>query len=197
MLIAMKAMLLDRDDTIIDTQGVTAGSGHVGDLLDASIVKLLPGVGPALRSLQDAGFMLVLYTSQGGVARGIGSIAQVEQVNDALRSALAPFGVTLGPIYYCPFHPTGSVPRFTFEHDWRKPAPGMLTTARDELGLDLSQCYAAGDKPRDVEAAVSAGVPRERCFLLATSGEGPADAADLPEACRTILAAETAARAHR
>ena len=120
--------------------------------------------------------------------RELATLRGFEAVDDRLRELLQPFGVTLAGVYACPFHPVGSVPEFTQEHHWRKPAPGMLASAVAELDLDLAQSWAAGDKPRDVEAAVSAGIARERCFLLATSGEAGARCADLPAAVELILA---------
>lgn len=181
------AVFLDRDDTIIDTQGVTLDSGHAGDLGDPSLVRLMPGAGQALASLSNAGLPLVVYTSQGGVARGQYGLDAVERVNDAMRRLLAAHGVTLAGLYYCPFHPTGSAPRFAIEHSWRKPAPGMIIAACAELGLDAAASWAVGDKPRDVQAAVAAGVHPSRALLLATSGEPRAACADLPEAAAVIL----------
>ncbi|MFN7558561.1 MAG: D-glycero-alpha-D-manno-heptose-1,7-bisphosphate 7-phosphatase [bacterium] len=183
-----KAVFLDRDDTLLNTLPDTADLPVPGDLLDPSRAHLLPGVGQACRRLLDAGYLIVLYTNQGGIARGSGTLRGFEAVDDRLRELLQPFGVTLAGVYACPFHPVGSVPEFTQEHQWRKPAPGMLASAVAELDLDLAQSWAAGDKPRDVEAAVSAGIARERCFLLATSGEAGARCADLPAAVELILA---------
>src|SRR5690606_20089525 len=39
----------------------------------------------------------------------------------------------------------------------RKPAPGLLLRARDELGADLAASWMIGDGARDVEAARRAG----------------------------------------
>lgn len=184
---ARAAVFLDRDDTILDTTPATQDLAIPGDLYDVARVRLLPGAGESLARLQRAGYTLVLYTNQGGIARGSGTIADFEAVNDRMRALLAPFGVTLAGVYGCPYHPKGTVPRFTREHPWRKPAPGMLTTAAAELALDLTSSWAIGDKPRDVDAATTAGIPRHRCFLLATTGEANADAPTIVEAAAKIL----------
>src|SRR6266542_3007670 len=39
----------------------------------------------------------------------------------------------------------------------RKPKPGLLRRAAEELGLDLSRSVMVGDKPSDVEAGQAAG----------------------------------------
>ncbi|MFU8829373.1 MAG: hypothetical protein ACNA8P_08055, partial [Phycisphaerales bacterium] len=59
------AVFLDRDDTIIACDHIVA---H-GDMGYPELVELLPGVEEALRSLSEAGFVLVVATNQGGVAR--------------------------------------------------------------------------------------------------------------------------------
>lgn len=187
------AIFLDRDDTIIDTQGATRASARPGDLWMPDLVRLMPGVGPALRGLAEAGFKLVLFTSQGGVARGGYGLREVEAVNDRMRALLRAEGVRLDGVYYCPYHPTGSVAPWNVEHSWRKPAPGMITAAASELGLDVGASWAIGDKPRDVEAAIAGGVPKERAVLIRTSGEaGTMD--DVPAVARVILAARARER---
>jgi D,D-heptose 1,7-bisphosphate phosphatase len=173
-----RAVFLDRDDTLMDTHGVTASSSIPGDLADASLVRLLPGVPHALRQLKDAGFALVVFTSQGVVSRGGATLAQVETVNDRLRTLiLAESGVTLDGLYYCPFHPAGSLPRFRREHPWRKPGPGMILAAAAELHLDLARSWAVGDMPRDPEAGINAGLPKAHCLQLAPGTPFPTLAA--------------------
>lgn len=192
------AVFLDRDDTLLPTQQVTAHLSRPGDLLDPSLVSLLPGVGAALRRLADAGYALVLFSNQGGLARGplpeppgttgVGpaTLEQVERVNDAMRRLLRAEAVRLAAAYWCPFHPKGSVPRFAAEHPWRKPAPGMLLTAAAELRLDLTRSWAIGDAKRDIEAAIAAGIAPARALQVAT-GKEPADHADLIAAVNVIL----------
>jgi len=41
---------------------------------------------------------------------------------------------------------------------YRKPAPGMLLRAADELALDLSQSWMIGDRWRDIDCGANAGV---------------------------------------
>lgn len=191
------AVFLDRDDTLIDTQGVTKDSARPGDLWQPELVRLMPGVSSALLALREAGFALVVFTSQGGVARGGYGLVEVEAVNDRLRALLAEQGVRLDGLYYCPFHPTGAVAPFNVEHPWRKPAPGMIHAAAGELGLDVAASWAIGDKQRDAEAAVAAGVAPERALVIATSGEDGARFADVCEAASHIVAhaARSGARA--
>lgn len=189
-MVGVPAVFLDRDDTLINTHEVTAHDVMPGDLGDPAKVRLMPGVAEALVKLKGAGYTLVIFTSQGAVARGNATLGQMEAVNDRLRALLAEASGDpnlIAGTYACPYHPTGTVPFFSKESTWRKPQPGMILTAAQELGLDLEASWAIGDKPRDVEAGVNAGLKPGRCLLLATSGErGPF--ADLPMAAEHVLA---------
>ena len=72
-------VVLDRDGTII---------GEREYLSEPEQVALLPGVGAALRELQQMGFGLVVITNQSGVGRGIFDQAQLECVHERLRELL-------------------------------------------------------------------------------------------------------------
>lgn len=171
------AIFLDRDDTLIACNGLPAPMppAKAGDLVDPALVRLLPGVGAGLTRLRASGFALVVVSNQGVVARGGGTLAQVDAVNARVAALLAaegagPAGVQIERFYYCPFHPKGAVEELSREHPWRKPAPGMITAAAEELGLDLGESWLIGDAPRDVEAGIAAGLRPERCLLLGSEG---------------------------
>ena len=58
----------------------------------------------------------------------------------------------------------------------RKPTPGMLLAAADELGLDLARSFMVGDRWRDIDAGRSSWVPdrlrRPRVCRAPTGGSG-------------------------
>jgi histidinol-phosphate phosphatase family protein len=175
------AVFLDRDDTLnvnADLPEAAWDSSQPGDLLDPTHARLSFGAGRALARLKDAGFALIVITNQGGVARAHGSVRDVERVHDALRSQLptAEEGMpaALDPLidawYCCPFHPSGIDDRFSTEHTWRKPGPGMIEAAAEELRLDLSRSWLIGDAERDAAAGRAAGIEPSRCLLLAPVG---------------------------
>ena len=187
----LPAVFIDRDDTILDTAQITRNDPIPGDLYDASRAALIPGSAEAIACLKQAGFAIIVYTSQGGVARGSGTLRDCEAVNDAMRRLLAQAtgdAHLLAATYFCPFHPKGSVLPFNREHSWRKPGPGMITAAAAELGLDLARSWAIGDKPRDCESAIAAGIDPSRTILVGSSGEKAARCPDLTAAARIITA---------
>jgi hypothetical protein len=77
-------------------------------------------------------------------------------------------GAKIERFYYCPYHPKGTVSRYACEHHWRKPAPGMLEQAAEDLGIDLSASWMVGDQLRDIQAGRAAGV---RTVLLADQAQ--------------------------
>jgi D-glycero-D-manno-heptose 1,7-bisphosphate phosphatase len=176
-------VFIDRDDTLIDTTGATGRTPHPGDLTLPELVRLLPGVGESCRRLVDAGYVLVVVSNQGCVARDVASLASVHAVNQRLFDLLPAHKLTPAPaldhphvsvpaqpslltvVYFCPFHPEGVVPEFAREHPWRKPAPGMIAAAAADLDIDLSRSWLIGDAQRDLDAGIGAGVSPVRCLL--------------------------------
>lgn len=161
------AVFLDRDDTLIANRDVTAHSPHPGDLYHPELVRLLPGVADGLRSLRAAGFALVCITNQGAIARGHATWDQVLATNKRTRELIhLESGDDLDALYFCPYHPKGSVAPWNCEHPWRKPHPGMILQAAADLHLDLARSWMIGDAPRDIDAAIAAGIPRSQSLLL-------------------------------
>jgi len=142
-----RAVFFDRDGTLIE---------HYDYLTDPDQVKLLPTVVKALQLLKDRDFMLVVVTNQSAVARGMLTEKKLLEIHDRMKYLLAEEGAYLDQIYYCPYHPEGVVDKYRRDSDMRKPAPGMLYLAAQELDLDLEQSWIVGDDDRDVEAGKSA-----------------------------------------
>jgi D-glycero-D-manno-heptose 1,7-bisphosphate phosphatase len=140
-----RAVFLDRDNTIIHNDA---------DLGDPDQVRLIQGAASAIASLRGLGFRIVVVSNQGGVARGKYGEADVDATNQRIAELLKQQanGAVIDAFYYCPYHPEGSEPKYRREHPWRKPQPGMLLAAAEDLQLDLKLCWMVGDQPRDVEA---------------------------------------------
>ncbi len=145
---AHAAVFFDRDGTLIEDPGY---------LNHPDQVKLLDGVAEALKELRLLGCKTVVASNQSAVARGIVSEEMLGRIHERLKEALALKGASLDGIYYCPYHPEGVIPEYSKDSDWRKPKPGMLLAAADEMDIDLTKSWMVGDKPSDVEAGRNAG----------------------------------------
>lgn len=161
------AVFLDRDDTLILNREITAHAATPGDLADAEMIKLIPGVALGLGALAQAGFALVVVSNQGVVARGGATLSNVEACHRRMSELIrTEDGPGLDAILACPFHPRGRSFKWTREHHWRKPSPGMLLAAADDLHLDLSRSWLIGDARRDADAAILAGIDPARAVLV-------------------------------
>ncbi|MGE4198970.1 MAG: D-glycero-alpha-D-manno-heptose-1,7-bisphosphate 7-phosphatase, partial [Phycisphaerales bacterium] len=113
------------------------------------------------------GYLLVVVSNQGAVARGRCTWHDVKVCNERMRELLREeAGVEFDGVYFCPFHPKGTVPPYNVEHPTRKPSPGMLIQASRDLGIDLPGSWMVGDAMRDIQAARAAGIPGERAILI-------------------------------
>ncbi len=142
------AIVMDRDGTVCE---------EVGYVNHVSRVRLLPRSAAAIRAAREAGYATVLVTNQAGVARGYFDEALVHRVHERVRELLAAEGAAVDAIYHCPHHPEAGEPPYRTDCGCRKPRPGMILRARDDLSLDLSRSFVVGDSMRDVEAGRRAG----------------------------------------
>lgn len=168
------AVLLDRDDTIIEDGPY---------LNDPDGVKPLPGAPDALRRLRRRGLLLGIVSNQSGVAKGLIAPDQLTAVNKRVDDLLGPFDA-----WQVCTHDDGD------GCECRKPAPGMVLAAADALGVDADRCVVIGDTGGDVDAALAAGadavlVPTERTLRAEISAAQMRArvAADLQSAVSLVL----------
>jgi histidinol-phosphate phosphatase family protein len=152
------AVFLDRDGTLnrLPPLGEYVADPHE--------LELLEGVVDAVRLLRSTGYACVVVSNQRGVALGRMSEEALNAVDARLREL-----VELDGTYYCTHHLDAGC-------GCRKPAPGLLLRAADDLALDLGSSVIIGDSPGDVEAGRRAGCrgirvePRAGQLLLAARG---------------------------
>jgi D-glycero-D-manno-heptose 1,7-bisphosphate phosphatase len=149
------AAFIDRDGVINEDRA------YVHRIAD---FKFIPGAVEALRTLRNAGFLLVIITNQSGIARGIFPEAAYHELDHYMRERLREVGVTLDSVQYCPHLPDAELEQYRRDCDCRKPRAGMIRNAATLLDIDTSQSVLIGDRRSDVEAGRAAGVGR--CFLV-------------------------------
>jgi histidinol-phosphate phosphatase family protein len=168
------AVLLDRDDTIIED----------GPFLnDPDGVRPLPGAARALSRLRDRGLLLAIVTNQSGVARGLISPDQLVEVNAEVDVVLGPFDAW----QVCVHGDDDGC-------SCRKPRPGMVLAAADALGVPPERCVVIGDTGGDVSAALAANaravlVPTDRTRVaeIANARVRARVAASLSDAVSLVL----------
>jgi D-glycero-D-manno-heptose 1,7-bisphosphate phosphatase len=185
---------MDRDGTL---------SHEVGYVNHPSRFQLYPWAVDAVRLVNRAGWLAVVVTNQAGVARGYFPEPVLHDVIGRLKGAMAGGGARFDAVYVCMHHPTAGQPPYRVPCDCRKPRPGLLRRAEEELGADLSRSWVIGDRHGDLQLAwnvgargalVKTGYGLGELTHHAPSWSRPPDlvAENLLEAVETILSREEA-----
>ncbi len=164
-----RALFLDRDGV------VNVEKNYVHRIDDFEFV---PGIFELCRRAEALGLRLVVVTNQAGIARGYYTEADFERLTRWMVDAFGERGITIDRVYHCPYHPTAGIGAYRRDSFDRKPNPGMLLRARDELGLDLSRSAFVGDQDTDMEAGRRAGVGTLIRLVHAQAPAGEAPPAD-------------------
>lgn len=139
----MSTIFLDRDGVINE---------HRADYVKSwSEFRFLPGSCEAIAKLTQAGHRIVVCTNQAGIARGIVSVDTVHEIHCRMLAAIGEVGGKIEKVYFCPHAKEENCA-------CRKPRPGMLLRARDELGLDMHDAVFIGDNISDIRAGLAAGI---------------------------------------
>jgi len=147
------AVFLDRDGVIIENRPDYVKSWDE--------VSLLPGSLNSLRRLAGSLYKIVIVSNQSAVGRGILSIERVREINQRVILEIETSSGRVDASYICPHHPDEKC-------NCRKPAPGMLNQAKEDLNIDFSRSYLIGDAATDIQAAQSVGVQG----ILVLTGRG-------------------------
>ena len=151
-----RAVFLDRDG-VINAALYDPLEGKLDTPYRLEDFRLLPGVGRAVRAINEMGLLAVVVSNQPGVAKGKCDYAFLETVNAELAARLARQRAHLDAIYYCLHHPDAVDESLRIDCDCRKPKPGLLLRAARELDIDLARSFMLGDSPKDIEAGLAAG----------------------------------------
>ena len=117
-----KAIFLDRDGII---------NHDPGDYTrNISEFTLLPSVLYSLKILVERGFVLILITNQGGIAKGIYTHDDVSEIHTYLKEICKKNGTPIRDIYYSPHH------EITGKSLSRKPGSMMIERAIARYNID-------------------------------------------------------------
>lgn len=147
-----KAVFLDRDGTI---------NKYVGFLRNINDFELIDDVSEAIKRINASGYLAIVITNQPVIARGEVTYEELNEIHNKMETILGNHGAYLDSIYYCPHHPDsgfdGEIKELKIDCDCRKPKPGLLLKAAEELNIDLSKSWMIGDSKNDIMAGKNAG----------------------------------------
>ena len=157
-----RAIFLDRDGTIIRE---IAGQY----LTEVRGLRLLPKAALAIRKMNELGFLTVIVTNQGGIAKGLMTEKRLDEIHGLLIDRLSKDSAYIDAIYYCPHHPQGKIKGYAMQCRCRKPEIGMIIEAVKSHNIDLKKSYIIGDRTMDILAGERAKITT---ILLKTGASG-------------------------
>ncbi|MEF8793247.1 D-glycero-beta-D-manno-heptose 1,7-bisphosphate 7-phosphatase [Thiohalorhabdus sp.] len=152
----------------------------------------LDGVPEALARLRAAGIRVAVVTNQSGLGQGILSPEDLERIHGRMTAEAGDAGGRIDGVFFCPHVDADAC-------GCRKPLPGLLHQAAEDLGCELTDVPFVGDAERDLQAALAAGAEP----VLVRTGKGAATEsrglppgtvvhADLPAFVDSLLEAASA-----
>jgi len=139
-----KALFLDRDGVI------NVEKNYLYKIED---FEFIDGIFELCKYYERLGFIIVVVTNQSGIARGFYSEEEFEILTSWMKEEFLKQDILISKVYYCPHHP-----KISGACSCRKPNPGMLLDASKDLNIDLAKSIIIGDKERDIEAGLAAGL---------------------------------------
>lgn len=137
-----QAVFLDRDGTInVEKSYLHSAQDWVWE----------PGAQTAIKLLHEAGYLIVIITNKAGIVRGYYTSEDVIALHLHVQQELTEAGAGIDAYYWCPHHPD-----FGSGCSCRKPVPGMILQAAQDLNISLGASWVVGDKAIDVQAGLAA-----------------------------------------
>lgn len=154
---AVRAVFLDRDG-VLNANVFYRDTGAWEAPRRVEDFRLLPGVVPALKELQAAGFALVLVSNQPNEALGKSTRAELRGIHETMAVSFERHGIRFLDYCYCPHHPKAVVAELGGLCRCRKPSPYWLFRAASRYGIDLQMSWMVGDRATDTACGSAAGV---------------------------------------
>lgn len=150
-----KANTQGRAALFLDRDGVLVEEAHY--LSKVEDVQLTPDAAKVVKRANDLGVPVILVTNQAGIGYGYFGWDAFVSVQERILGDLAQGGARVDGVFACPFHAKAQGVYVHENHPARKPNPGMMLLARDQMGVDLDRSWIVGDRALDLQAGKNAG----------------------------------------
>ncbi len=145
-----KVLFLDRDGVI------NIEKDYLYKIAD---FEFIDGIIELCKYYQSLGYLIIVVTNQSGIARGYYSEDDFNKLSSWMADEFSNKGILINKVYFCPHHPD-----ISGYCNCRKPNPGMLLQAKKEFNIDMKKSILIGDKERDIESALNAGLNETYLF---------------------------------
>ena len=145
-----KALFLDRDGVV---------NVEKDYLYKVEDFEFIDGIFDLITYYQQLDYKIFVVTNQSGIARNYYSENDFNNLTQWMISEFLKHNIKIEKVYFCPHHPD-----ISGECSCRKPKPGMIIEAANSYDIDLEHSIMIGDKERDIEAGLNAGIKETYLF---------------------------------
>ena len=145
-----KALFLDRDGVI------NVEKDYLYKIED---FEFIDGIFDLVSHYYDLGYKVFVVTNQSGIARSFYTQSDFSKLTQWMMLEFLKKDIKIEKVYFCPHHPD-----ISGECSCRKPKPGMILEAASAYDIDLKHSIMIGDKERDIEAGLNAGIKETYLF---------------------------------
>jgi len=145
-----KALFLDRDGVI------NIEKEYLYKIED---FEFMNGIFELCKHYQSLDYIIVVVTNQSGIARDYYTQENFDTLTTWMISEFLKNDTIVSKVYSCPHHPD-----ISGKCSCRKPEPGMLLEAQKEFNIDMIKSIIIGDKERDIEAGLNAGLTKSYLY---------------------------------
>lgn len=144
-----KAVFLDRDGVINRERGEY--TFRINDF------ELLPDVAETIAEIKKRGYLVIVISNQGGVAKGLYSIEDVLKLHAHTCDLLLAANTKIDDLFFSPNH------EVTGNSLDRKPGTLLFEKAAYLHNVNFERSFMIGDSQRDIEASQKLGI---KSFLI-------------------------------
>ena len=145
-----KALFLDRDGVI------NIEKDYLYKIED---FEFIDGIFDLCKYYAKQDYLIFVVTNQSGIARGYYSENDFNILTSWMIEEFLKHKIKIQKVYHCPHHPD-----ITGICECRKPSPKMLLDAKNEFNIDMKNSLIIGDKERDIQAGLNAGLHETYLF---------------------------------
>lgn len=141
-------VFLDRDGVI--NHAIRIGNRPYSPRNTSELV-IIDGVVEAVKKLKAIGLEVVIVTNQPDVSRSFLTLSTLKQIHQQIKKQ-----TSINHFYICT-HVS------EIKCSCRKPKPGLLNMAAQDLNINLRKSFLVGDRSKDIEAGQKVGC---KCFYI-------------------------------
>jgi len=146
------ALFVDKDGTLV----VNTEYPHGKDF------QIIESTIDIVKKYAEKNHYIVMVTNQAGIAKDKFNFAQMEEGFAGIKEYYKNLDVKFDDVQFCPYHKDGVLEEYKYDALLRKPNPGMILKACENLKIDLKNSIMLGDN-KDID---NIRLPYLKCEIL-------------------------------